>query len=713
MALPTTLTNYAWSADGVQWAGPFISSAGNVYVIGPKTSSSTLCYWKATDPTSSFTGPTSFGGVGTSTIYTATNAHQVGDVLHITTTAGSGSTMYYYTLDMSTDTTASVTIASTTGYTNYASGIAKRSTGGDVIVAQNYFGVVNMGKTYGRIQARRIAGGTTVGAVTDIGIGAAATTAQAESIDSVVLASSDRVHIFWSQGNATAGSATTIIGRCVKSSDNLDGTSPATASYNVSTTAVASVNVDDKIHASGQAFLSSANVIALQQVSSSLTYNLMTATDADTPSWTQTSTALTVSVAGFGTTNRYARHGGSPYDGTNRNLTGAITTAGPRYETEATFGSPQNADSSATATDAIMCNVYTRAGNVVLAYVYDQTLGGTWVYNEVVLRAAAAATFVPNLVGNSLPQIAPFAQSRYALTPGTPPPVWTNGVRNIRGDAIPQLRPTSNLQYNFNIIPPAVTLPAFNLEGNSPPQASVISLVQAGLPHSTVETVPVPIQLESVSPPQAQVIGTLYPGAPQPSIVEQVPTFFQLKSVAQLLLKAIPSTQQSLSPGDVESVPVPQLLQSIAQPQLPGTGFLQFGQPAPLVETVPVPILLESQALPLPSVLGSIYSAYNIIPPTILPVFTVEGTVLPIPIVAGNIQLGLIAGTPPFTPSYVPLIQSMVQPVALPISLAYNTFSPGDIETVPTFFQLSSRSPLQLKTTSFYTNLGSSPGLVE
>jgi len=55
----------------------------------------------------------------------------------------------------------------------------------------------------------------------------------------------------------------------------------------------------------------------------------------------------------------------------------------------------------------------------------------------------------------------------------------------------------------------------------------------------------------------------------------------------------------------------------------------------------------------------------------------------------------------------------MVQPVALPISLAYNTFNPGDTETVPTFFQLSSRSPLQLKTTSFYTNLASSPGLVE
>jgi len=399
MALPTTLTSYAWSVDGIAWVGPFISSAGNVYVLGYNSGSTRLSYWKATDPTSSFTETS----IATGQVVNSIAAHQVGDVVHVI--AGYGSGQYVYvTLDMSTDTTGSLQITAGLTPKNYSGGIAKRSTGGDVIVFYNATGQTVMGKTYGRVAAKRIAGGTTAGAVTTIGLAPTDTTTQQyESVDGAVLASSDRVHLFWTQGNATAGSSDTLKGRCVKSSDNLDGTAPATAAYNVSTSTLATGAVDGPQHDAGQAFLSSGNVIGLPMYSGT-TPALATASDADTPTWSVGGVASTGANPGaIGNTARCGRLAGAPYDGTNKAygwVDQFSINHNPMYDQDTGSGFGTDQTIASVAAVGMSANVYTRAGNVVLAVVYDSS--GTYVYNEVVLRAAAAGQ-VPYV--NPMPQL--------------------------------------------------------------------------------------------------------------------------------------------------------------------------------------------------------------------------------------------------------------------------------------------------------------------
>src|SRR5262252_7646906 len=399
MALPTTLTSYAGAPDGIAWVGPFISSAGNVYVLGYNSGSTRLSYWKATDPTSSFTETS----IATGQVVNSIAAHQVGDVVHVI--AGYGSGQYsYVTLNMATDTTGSLQIVAGLTPKNYSGGIAKRSTGGDVIVFYNATGQTVMGKTYGRVAAKRIAGGTTAGAVTTIGLAPTdTTTQQVESVDSVVFASSDRVHLFWSQGNATAGSASTLFGRCVKSSDNLDGTAPATAAYTISAAALASVNVDDAMRTSGQSFCSAGGVLMLPYETSGLAGNTATATDADTPSWSAVSNnAGTITVGAVGNTNRCARWGGAPFDGTNKYATWALTTTGPYYsaDTGSGWSAGTRINTGDTSVTNVSANIFQRGTNIVLALVYDSS--GTWLYDEVVLRAAAAGQ-VPYV--NPMPQL--------------------------------------------------------------------------------------------------------------------------------------------------------------------------------------------------------------------------------------------------------------------------------------------------------------------
>jgi hypothetical protein len=382
--LPMPLTSYTWPTHGIGWVGPFISSTGNVYVLG--FSGTNVQMWKATDPASAFTAQTAWGVAAATSI----NVHKVGDVLHVI--VGYSTAVEYRPWSMASDTwtQTALTVATVTPV-NSGVAIAKRSTGSDVIAFYNTAGVVNMGKTYGRIAARRSAGGTAAfGAQTDIGIGTAATTLQPESVDSVLLASSDRIHLFWTLGNASASTASSVRGRCVKSTDNLGGTSPATAAYNVSTDSLGNVAaVEQVIHSSGQAFLSSGNVIAVPFCTGAVgIVAVATATDADTPTWSTTnvssSAPLTTAV---GATNRNARLGGAPYDGTNKTVAwidGSLTD--PYYDKDTGSGFGTDTEIIQVTAAQISSNVFTRGTNVVLASVYDNS--GAFVYDEIILRTS-------------------------------------------------------------------------------------------------------------------------------------------------------------------------------------------------------------------------------------------------------------------------------------------------------------------------------------
>jgi hypothetical protein len=398
-SLPQAIANFTGPSDGIGWNGPFISSAGNVYVIGIEGTN--VVYYKATDPTSSFAaGVTMFGHTSS---MASVHAHQVGDTLYVVgagLTTGPAAQVSGRSLDMSTDTLeASSHAHGTTTPINYGCAVARRSNG-DLISFHNIAGVTNMGKTYGRVAARRRSSGSW-GATTDIGFGSTATTQQSESVDSALLASSDRVHLFWTRGATVQGASNSsfIMGRCVKSTDNLGGTAPATAAYTVSSQALYLVaSLDDVQHSSGQAFLSSGNQICVPfyrfQVGGFHNSSVAVASDADTPTWTVTNVGGSPKQQTIGNTDQVGPMGGAPYDGTNKSFVYVDSFSEPYWSQDTGSGwvGVKRVLQDVTSTLA-SANVYTRSGNVYLGMVYDV---GTsqWVYDEVYLRAGAGPTTV-------------------------------------------------------------------------------------------------------------------------------------------------------------------------------------------------------------------------------------------------------------------------------------------------------------------------------
>ena len=459
--LPTKLTSYAWPSDGVGWVGPFISSGGNVYVVGAATDP---VVFKATDPTASFA---TIGGVGhnfaTQAVSTI-SAHQVGDTLHIVyQSRASTNSVFYRPFSMSTDTWGTEVAITSNAPVNSAAVCARRSNG-DVVVFYNSNGVVNMSKTYGRIQARRIAGGSTLGATTDISIAGAATTLQTESVEGALLGSSDRIHLFWTQGASINQGI--VFSRCVKSSDNLDGTAPATAAVTADSSAgYSAASADVGVHrCCGQPFMSSGNVLALATVSQADAGNLRyaTASDADSPSWAAGTQVTAAAVAGggaVGATLGVYKVGGVPYDGTNKTAAWIDqTTNDPFYDKDTGGGFGTDTSIDPTTAAEISANVFTRGSSVVLGVVYDQS--GTYTYNEVVLRttgttvgpvtAVAATATVP-----AVTLVAPIAVSVSAVAatatvrapaiiytfPAVAPVAATASVPAVVVTAVPTLQP--------------------------------------------------------------------------------------------------------------------------------------------------------------------------------------------------------------------------------------------------------------------------------
>lgn len=394
---PITISNFGWPSDGIAWVGPFISSTGNVYVVSLYNVSLTdVRIHKATDPTTGFTPQTDWSVVSGVTMGSV-SAHQVGDMLHVFA-SGKDTTFHshigYRTFNMATDSWGTaVTTQIGTGLATYNNGIVgARRSNGDVIVFHNAPFVTSMGKDYGRVAARRIAGGTSTGAATAISIGLTATTTNAESVEAAVLGSSDRVHLFFNQTGATNY---TVRHRCVKSTENLDGTSPATAAAQLDGTMAHGLDGAAQGRSIGQPFLSSGGVLAVAFKRASGVLGINYPTSADTLTWGSTTDISANEVMGVvtGSTTHQARIGGAHWDGTNKIVDWIdFSTSDPMYDkdTGSGFGTDTNID-IATATQ-ISSNVYQRGSDIVLAVVYSRTASGPWVYHEFVLRSTGPPT---------------------------------------------------------------------------------------------------------------------------------------------------------------------------------------------------------------------------------------------------------------------------------------------------------------------------------
>lgn len=190
MALPVTITGLG------NGSRPFLSSSGNVYIIGSEGSTNLAAY-KATDPTSSFSNVGT--DVTTAISINSIDVFQVGDVLHVVTYLyfNSDNRVIYHTFNMSSDswTISNETVKGTysrafgTGAEGHAS-ITVRSDG-DVIVLYPGEPAASMGTDYERAKYARREGGTWT---IDVAVDNAGADHWYPS--GTVMGSSDRMHFF-------------------------------------------------------------------------------------------------------------------------------------------------------------------------------------------------------------------------------------------------------------------------------------------------------------------------------------------------------------------------------------------------------------------------------------------------------------------------------------------------------------------------------------
>lgn len=215
MAFPVTISTGARVTVGC--GGPFISSAGNVYVITvDQATPSKFRAFKATDPSSSFSN------VGTDPQVTSTDtvrglaACQDGDNIHVVTQDGPSTAMVlrYHIFDMSSDswTTTNEFITSFTAASTTVREMVDVSirSDGDVIVLYNGQFVLS-GSNRERVYYARREGGTwTVDIAVDNG------GAVSWILGGIVRGSSDRMHFFFM--NDTSNDA---YQRCLTSANSL------------------------------------------------------------------------------------------------------------------------------------------------------------------------------------------------------------------------------------------------------------------------------------------------------------------------------------------------------------------------------------------------------------------------------------------------------------------------------------------------------------
>lgn len=375
MPLPTTVTGTY--STGISTPGPFISSAGNVYVA-ICTSTNNLAMMKATDPTSSFSEVDSTHRPGSATnpaMQSPSTSYaivQVGDILHIIYKETGAANLRYIQFDMSTDLwNTSVTAATnTTGSTgSFFGSLVRRSDGSFVAFYQSSTESI-MGTTYKRTSyvVRSAAGvwGTPV-TVSPTGV------QNQHGPGTAVLGGSDRVHFFWVDSTTSSG----YIGyhRSLSSTDVLDTAAAFDSTISTTTT----------LFSSGVSYVSGGNVEVRQpyQDSNGIPSFVKFVSGAN-PSFTTEAAADATELAN-------GCHAVA-IDGTDVYLLYSRSSDGDLYR-DKNSGSGWGTDVKeldATNSSRVFATVYTRGSNVVLAYVVKDNT--TVYYNEYVIRSVGGGS---------------------------------------------------------------------------------------------------------------------------------------------------------------------------------------------------------------------------------------------------------------------------------------------------------------------------------
>lgn len=377
MAFPTTVTTNLNSYHGI--GGPYISSAGNVYILGRYTIASQIQVFKAVDPTSSFVGvgvnPDMTSGNG----IRALGACQVADNIHVVTrdaNDASSNQIRYHRFNMATDTwdvkneliRNTYTIAGAVDTSTV--GITVRSGGAKMVIYEGP-------QVLADIQRSRTYYAQNLGAAwsADIALDNGGNNHWYPS--EVILGSNDRVHFFFC--NTTLSDQ---YQRCLNSANALEA---FPASYDANTTADPDDSTQRPVAYSGSA---GGTVVCLPYFKDyTPTWNdvRFTSVDAPTPLTLRTINTGTV-TANHGTIRRtfsFANDGNTIYGvfyGENGNLyIQSATETG-------TWSTPAQLLGSASATE-VFSTVFTRNGSRKVAVCYTRNLTDV-MYTEYTLAVA-------------------------------------------------------------------------------------------------------------------------------------------------------------------------------------------------------------------------------------------------------------------------------------------------------------------------------------
>ena len=376
MALPTTITGLSTSPN--KYSQPFISSGGNVYVVGRDTSTTSLIRaFKATDPTSSFSNVgTDFNLTSSHSLETLV-AIQSGDNIHVATTDSSAGslTILYHVFSMSSDswTTTNESILGSTSVVNSSAlsmlGISIRSDG-DVIVTHNGSTDKIMGTDYDRAKYSRRESGSWTSDV-DLGDVSASVNYYASG---VVIGGSDRMHFFFVDDTNND-----MYQRTLNSSNSLE-TLPSAFDTTVSTTELALMQLGVSYDSGGTIKVR----YPISDATASVANSAKLDSNTDTPTVTQ-DTGITGATAV--NTGAYFRLTFTA-DGTT--LWHSFQAADHDLYTQsnaddAGWDAPVEFYDDAGALSGHRANIYTRGSTKVLAFV--MTAGSSIKYHEKTLSA--------------------------------------------------------------------------------------------------------------------------------------------------------------------------------------------------------------------------------------------------------------------------------------------------------------------------------------
>lgn len=364
--------------------GPYESSGGNTYWFGRDgaTNIGNARCWKASDPTSAFTAQTAkLMSSGATVAIEAMGAYQVGNVVHVATQIATG-VVYYNAYTMDTDTwslatsetvqsAAATTFAPVSGRTFVS--LVVRSSGNVVFTYAG--GVTVMSGTFNTCYYRERTGVATYGTATKYDNGG--------SIDwqggKAVLGATNRVHFFFTDGTNGLQYQRTL------SAANALETFPASFTTGAGGSSVA-LNTGVSYSYLGN---TRANAAILKTNVTSLLPTVHRLDSADAPTVSSVSAgdntgtvAANNSLMGLAAASAtlhllYVPSGGG-------SIYHDFSTDGG-----ATWGTDVN-ELTVTNAQRITTNTYTRSGNTVLGFVYDENATAI-KYAEIALAAAPAA----------------------------------------------------------------------------------------------------------------------------------------------------------------------------------------------------------------------------------------------------------------------------------------------------------------------------------